>query len=146
VRRWLRPGGRLVCLDFAYDRFDRRSARWLASLESLLEAVGAYPAADPVVADPRTATDRVLDEWQRDHAEHDLRTWTEIRTALDRSFVEHHVSWHAYLYWEVLVNLRAPTPAVEERLAATIPRWERLWIEEAQMPSVLFAFAGTPRP
>ena len=111
-----------------------------------LEAAGAYPAADPAVKNPLATIDRVADDWQRDHAEHDLRTWAEMRHAFDRSFVEHHLSWHAYLYWDVLVNLRAPTSGVEERLVATIPRWERLWIEEAQIPSVLFALAGTRRP
>jgi hypothetical protein len=41
VRRWLRPGGHLVCIDFFHDRFDRRDARRVAQLRGQLEATGA---------------------------------------------------------------------------------------------------------
>jgi SAM-dependent methyltransferase len=40
VRRWLRPDGRLICLDFA---FDRRPPRWLATTRSLLERQTSLP-------------------------------------------------------------------------------------------------------
>jgi hypothetical protein len=141
----LRPGGRLVCLDFAYDRFDRRSARWLALVRCLLEAVDAYPTRDLVAADPLAAADEVLSAWWRDHSEHDLRTWPDMSSALDAHFVRDHLSWHPYLYWEVLADLRVPTAAIEEQLASTVMRWEQLWLTEHQIPGVLFLFAGSPR-
>jgi len=146
VRRWLRPDGRLVCLDFAYDRFDHRSARWLAQVRSLLEAVDAYDTRELARAEPSAAIDRVLRTWWRDHSEHDLRTWPDMSEALDGHFRQQHLSWHPYLYWEVLADLRGrPTAAVEEQLASTIRRWEELWLAEGEMPAVLFLFAGTPR-
>jgi SAM-dependent methyltransferase len=145
VRRWLRPDGRLICLDFAYDRFDRRSARWLAMVRSVLEAVDAYDTRELAAAEPPAATDRVLRDWWRDHSEHDLRTWPDMSEALDIHFVQRHLSWHPYLYWEVLADLRGPTAAVEEQLASTVMRWERLWLDEAEMPAVLFLFTGQPR-
>jgi hypothetical protein len=39
--------------------------------------------------------------------------------ALDAHFVRDHLSWHPYLYWKVLADLRVPTPTIEERLAPT---------------------------
>jgi SAM-dependent methyltransferase len=146
MRRWLRPDGRLVCLDFAYDRFDHHSARWLALVRSLLEAVDAYDTTDLVTADPPAAADQVLQDWLRDHSEHDLRTWYDMASALDAQFVRDHVSWHPYLYWEVWPDLRVPTPAIEEQLAATVMQWEQLWLAEQEIPGVLFLFAGSPRP
>jgi SAM-dependent methyltransferase len=145
LRRWLRPDGRLICLDFAYDRFDRRSARWLALVRSVLQAVDAHGARDLLAVEPSAATDRVLRDWWRDHSEHELRTWVDMSEALDTHFVQQHLSWHPYLYWEVLADLRGPTAAAEEHVAATVMRWERLWLAEGEMPAVLFLFAGEPR-
>jgi hypothetical protein len=42
-----------------------------------------------------------------------------MSSALDAHFVRDHLSWHPYLYWEVLADLRVPTPAIEEQLAPT---------------------------
>jgi SAM-dependent methyltransferase len=144
IRRWLRPQGRLICLDFAYDRFDRRAARWMASVRCLLEALGVYATHELTTATPRDAIDRVVDSWQRDHVEHDLRTAVEMFTPLQAHFSQLHLTWHAYLYWEILEDLRVPNASVEEKLASTVMQWEHLWLAEEQIPAVLFLFVGAP--
>lgn len=145
VRRWLRPGGRLICLDFAYDLFDRRSARWLASTRALLEAADSCAAQNLAALDARLAVAQVYENWQREHQEHDLRTWAEMSDPLFEHFAQQHLSWHPYLYWEVLADLRAPTPSSEAAIAQTVMQWEQLWIAEKAMPAVLFLFVGSPR-
>jgi 2-polyprenyl-3-methyl-5-hydroxy-6-metoxy-1,4-benzoquinol methylase len=145
VRRWLRPGGRLICLDFAFDLFDRRAARWLAATRALLEAASALASQDLTAHDARDAVTRVYEDWQREHREHDLRTWTEMSDPLYEHFEQQHLSWHPYLYWEVLADLRSPTPSIEEALGSTVMQWEQRWLSDKEIPSVLFLFVGTPR-
>lgn len=145
IRRWLRPDGRLICLDFAFDLFDRRAARWLASIRSLVQAADALPPQDLLSLDAQDAVARVYEEWQREHREHDLRTWSEMSDPLYEHFDQQHLSWHPYLYWEVLADLRPATPAIEETIGTTVMRWEQLSLTDKEMPAVLFLFVGAPR-
>jgi ubiquinone/menaquinone biosynthesis C-methylase UbiE len=102
IHRWLRPHGRLICLDFAYDRFDRRAGRWMASIRALLESAGAYAVQELASTTPVGAIDQVVDSWHHDHAEHDLRTSAEMLDPFLTNLSQHHLSSHPYLYWEVL--------------------------------------------
>ena len=144
IRRWLRPQGRLICLDFTYDRFDRRAGRWMASIRCLLESIGAYARQELATANPGDAIDQVVDSWHRDHAEHDLRTSAEMLTPLQAYFSQHHLTWHPYLYWEVLEDLRVADASAEEKLASAVMQWEELWLSEREIPALLFLFVGAP--
>jgi SAM-dependent methyltransferase len=145
IHHWLRPHGRLICLDFAYDRFDRRAGRWMASVRSLLESAGAYATQELTTTTPVDAIDQVVDSWHHEHAEHDLRTSTEMLDPLLAIFSQHHLSWHPYLYWEVLQDLRVQPAPAEERLASTVMQWEQYWLAQDEIPAVLFLFVGAPR-
>jgi SAM-dependent methyltransferase len=145
IHHWLRPHGRLICLDFAYDRFDRRAGRWMASVRSLLESVGAYATQELTTATPFDAIDQVVDSWHHEHAEHDLRTSTEMLYPLLANFSQHHLNWHPYLYWEVLQDLRVQHAPAEEKLASAVMQWEQYWLAEDEIPAVLFLFVGAPR-
>jgi ubiquinone/menaquinone biosynthesis C-methylase UbiE len=144
IRRWLRPRGRLICLDFTYDRFDRRAGRWMASVRALLESVGAYATQELTTATPVNAIDHVVDSWHHEHAEHDLRTSAEMLDPLLANFSQHHLSWHPYLYWEVIEDLRVAHASAEERLASAVMQWEQYWLAEDEIPAVLFLFVGEP--
>jgi len=36
VKRLVKPGGRIICQDYAYDRFDEQTACWLYQMQRLL--------------------------------------------------------------------------------------------------------------
>ncbi|CAN5871314.1 hypothetical protein BH23ACT10_BH23ACT10_30960 [soil metagenome] len=154
VARWLRPDGRIVCVDFAHDRFDRRSARWLASIVSLLASADAHErehdhdrpfdddpahATRPPDDDPAHATRQVEHDWVRDHTGHDLRTGAELLDALRSRFRELSLTWHPYLYWEVATALRTPD---DGRVATTVRRWERFAIAQSEIPALQFVYVG----
>ena len=40
VRSLLGPEGRIICVEYAYDQFDRRSATWFYHVRRILEQVG----------------------------------------------------------------------------------------------------------
>ena len=145
MRRWLRPGGRLVCVDFVHDRFDRRAARWLAQVRGLLEAAGRARGEAPLPPDPDAATDRIEWEWQQEHVvDHHLNTSSDIEEPLSRLFRPEDMSWHPYLYWDLLVGLDMG----DDRLEATgalIADWETSMIEAGLLAPVLFSFAGSAR-
>jgi SAM-dependent methyltransferase len=71
----LRPGGRLIVDEHAFDRLDEPTARWFA------EHGGR------------------VDDWVEDHA--GLHGYAAMRAELDRRFAERHLEWGPYLYGEL---------------------------------------------
>jgi SAM-dependent methyltransferase len=83
IRTLLRPGGRLIVNELAWDRLDEPTARWY-----LEHHHGAS-----------SSVERCLDEWAADHA--GLHTSAAMRTELDRHFEERLFVWTPHLNWEL---------------------------------------------
>jgi 2-polyprenyl-3-methyl-5-hydroxy-6-metoxy-1,4-benzoquinol methylase len=147
VRRWLRPGGQLVCIDFFHDRFDRRDARWIAQLRGLLEAVGAYSPDGRLPADPAAAVERVEWEWEQDHVvEQDLNSSADIEAPLGHAFPTNIRSWHPYLYWDILEALDVSDPTIEKATATLVADWEESLLAAGELTPVLLRFVGRRDP
>lgn len=143
IRRWLRPGGRLVCVDFLHDRFDRRDARWLAQVRGLLEAAGSYRRDGRLPADPDAAVARIEWQWEQDHVvEHHLNGSADIEEPLGRLFPAHTRSWHPYLYWDVLDGLVVADAEAERATAALAADWEAALLAAGELSPVLLRFVG----
>ena len=144
VRRWLRPGGLLVCVDFLHDRFDRRAARWLAQVRGLLEATGSFDPDGRLPTDPDAALDRIEWEWEQDHVvDHPLNGADDIEEPLGRQFRTERRSWHPYLYWDVLVGLDLDDARAEKATARLVAAWEATLLAADELPSVLLRFVGS---
>jgi SAM-dependent methyltransferase len=151
--RWLRPEGQLVCLEFAYDRFDHRAAGWLcrtrrlcalAGWVELIERPGVPPVAADMDADLDRATEATYEAWMRWRRDHGLHGFAAMHTPLTRLFRQTHCSWHPYLYWEILQDMRVPIGERAARAGQAVRDAERWLIAADQLTAVLFAFAGTP--
>ena len=144
IRRWLRPGGQLVCVDFLHDRFDNRAARWLAQVRGLLEATGKYRRDSHLPAEPDAAVERIEWEWEQEHVvEHQLNGSPQIEGSLDRLFPAHTRSWHPYLYWDLLVGLAVADPPKERATATLIAAWEESMLAAGMLSPVLMRFVAT---
>ena len=87
IRQLLRPGGRLIINELAWDRFDEPTASWY------LEQRAATNRGAP------HSLERCLDEWAADHA--GLHTSAAMRSELDRHFEERFFVWTPYLNREL---------------------------------------------
>jgi ubiquinone/menaquinone biosynthesis C-methylase UbiE len=144
IRRWLRPGGRFVCVDFLHDRFDDRSARWLAQVRGLLEATDQFRGDGRLPAEPEAATERIAWEWAQEHVvEHQLNGSAEIEGALERLFPTHTRTWHPYLYWDLLVGLAVGDQARERVAAELIADWEDALLVTDALSPVLMRVVAT---
>jgi SAM-dependent methyltransferase len=144
MQRWLRPGGRIVCVDLLHDRFDRRAARWLAQVRGLLEVTGSYDPDGHLPPDAGAAADRIEWEWEQEHVvEQQLNGSREIEEPLRRLFRAGVESWHPYLYWDLLVGLEIDDAKAEKATARLVAGWEATLLAADELPSVLLRFAGT---
>jgi SAM-dependent methyltransferase len=87
IRRLLRPGGRLIVNEHAWDRLDEPTARWYLEQRA---------AIDP---DAPRSVEQCLDEWVADHA--GLHSSAAMRKELDQRFDERLFVWTPYLNREL---------------------------------------------
>jgi SAM-dependent methyltransferase len=87
VARLLRPGGRLIVREHAWERMDERTARWY------LEQLAVIDPAAP------TSVESCLADWNADHT--GLHGYEEMRAELDQRFNERFFAWTPYLYAEL---------------------------------------------
>lgn len=145
IRAWLRPGGKLVCVEFGYDRFDRRAASWLYEVQGILEASGCRQG-DLTNDDARTGIERLWNAWWRHHEQdHRLHTYSELANALNAGLVERHEQWLPYLYWEALESLALPSETGMS-VARFVRELEHHLIREGHLSPVLFAWVGDNPP
>jgi SAM-dependent methyltransferase len=114
IRRLLRPGGRLIVNELAWDRLDEPTARWY--LEQLARTDPGAPSS----------VERCLDKWAADHA--GLHTSAAMRAELDQHFEERFFVW---------------TPHLNRELGKAIDdRAERALIEAGEIRATAFRYVG----
>ncbi len=91
----LRPGGRLLAEEFAYDRVTLPTARWWYDLESILVAAGILTPPDPTFEAVRNP----LGRWRQEHA-HDppLPSGHDMLAAVRERFETGPAEEAPYLY------------------------------------------------
>jgi len=60
----LRPGGRFLAEEFAFDRVNIQTARWYYDLEAILASAGLIPSPDAALREIRNP----LGRWRQEHA------------------------------------------------------------------------------
>jgi SAM-dependent methyltransferase len=82
IARLLRPQGRLILNEHAFDRFDEPTARWY------------FEKRAQIRGDISPSLERCPLEWRDDHA--GLHGYTTLREELVRRFTEHFFTWTTY--------------------------------------------------
>jgi SAM-dependent methyltransferase len=114
VARLLRPGGRLIVHEHAWERMDEPTARWY-----LEHRAPTDPAA------PRSV-ESCLADWTADHA--GLHGYPQMRPVFDTRFNERFFAWTQYLYAELG--------------GAEVERKERDLIEAGKIQAIGFNYVG----
>jgi len=136
----LKNRGRLVCLEYAYDRIDRRAATWLYQIRRVLELAGWYPSRLP--RNPKEGVDRIMNENLYGRKEH-INKFEAMRHPLEQLFRKERFSWHCYYCWGVFSGMRIPDRNREKALASLFRGMEQLLIDSGEIQPVLFRFVGT---
>jgi SAM-dependent methyltransferase len=142
VKDLLSPGGRIVCIEYAYDRFDRRSATWFYHIRRVLEQAGWFASKQRVSDDMRASVNKIMKEWQTHGRKHRLNRSTEMYKPLRELFREKHFSWKPYIFWDIIMDMRIPTHEIETALARSLKEMEEALIGRHTISPILFCFMG----
>jgi SAM-dependent methyltransferase len=138
----LRPGGRVVCVEFAHDRMGRPEARWVSRARRRLARSGWWP--EPVADRLEVEADRLASEWRAQHEEEGLDPLAAMLDPLRRSFRLRPAIWHPYLFWELAADMRVP-PDQEGSVARRLRNSEASMLRRSRLRGVLFSTWGTLR-
>lgn len=145
AHRLLRIGGRIICIEYAYDRFNRCSATWFYHVRRVLEQAGWYKPKKKLPKNANASVEQILEEWMAPARKEHFNRSQEMLKPLRRLFREIHFSWKPYIYWDIIMGMRVPSPDTELALARSVSAMERALIDTGAISPVLFCFVGDKR-
>lgn len=136
----LRPGGRLVFVEFAHDRLGPAGARWLARSRMWLSRSGWWP--ERVAGSLEEEADRVTREWRADHEGEGLNPLRAMLDPLWARFGVQRLTWHPYLFWELAAGMRMSSDR-EGGVARRLRDEEARMLRKRRIRGVLFSTKGS---
>jgi ubiquinone/menaquinone biosynthesis C-methylase UbiE len=143
VQRLLKQGGSIICQDYAFDRFDERTAGFLYQMQRLLFLSGRYDADPSTLPDESSSIEALRTTWLTRASEHRLNRFEEMMSALHGTFHERLFAWVPYLFVYIGNGIRHVAPEQERELLTFLKRMEQYLIEHEAIHAVGFRFVGS---
>jgi ubiquinone/menaquinone biosynthesis C-methylase UbiE len=143
VKRLLKQGGRIICQDYAYDRFDEQTACWLYQMQRLLFLSGRYDANPATLPEEPASIEAMRTAWLTRASEHHLNQYEEMMSALHEACHGHLFAWVPYLFVYIGNGIRHVSVEQERELLAFLKRIEQYLIEHGAIQAVGFRFVGS---
>ena len=140
AQRILKSRGRILCLEYAYNMMDKKTAAWLYQIRKPLELQDWY-SSPHLPDDPGKGVDLIMHEAVTGRKQH-INTFEEMIRPLKRLFHQETFSWHPYHFWDVLSDMRIPNPRIEERLATMVKKLEEFLLGKGEIQPALFLYKG----
>ncbi len=141
AHRLLKNRGRIICLEYAYDMMDKKTAAWLYQVRKPLELQGWY-SSPHLPDDPGKGIELIMQEAVTGRKQH-INTFDEMIRPLKRLFRQEIFSWYPYHFWDVLSDMRIPNPRIEDRFAAMVKKVEEFLLGTGEIQPALFLYKGT---
>ena len=141
AQRILKSRGRILCLEYAYNMMDKKTAAWLYQIRKPLDLQDWY-SSPHLPDDPGKGVDLIMHEAVTGRKQH-INTFEEMIRPLKRLFHQETFSWHPYHFWDVLSDMRIPNPRIEERLATMVKKLEEFLLGTGEIQPALFLYNGT---
>src|SRR5436190_9015660 len=138
VQRLLKHGGKVICQDYAFDRFDERTAGFLYQMQRVLFLSGRYDADPATLSDDAASIEALRTAWLIRAAEHHLNRYEEMMSALHGMFHERLFAWVPYLFVYIGNGIRQVAPEQERELLTFLKRMEHYLIEHEAIQAVGF--------
>ncbi len=143
VQRLLKPGGRIILQDYAFDRFDEQTACWLYQMQRLLFLSGRYNADPAALPEEAASIEALRTAWLSRAAEHHLKRFEEMLSVLHGACHECLFAWVPYLFVYIGNGIRHAAPEQERELLTFLKGMEQYLIEHTAIQAVAFRFVGS---
>jgi len=138
----LKKDGQIVCIEYAYDRLDKKTATWIYNVRRSLQQSGWYKSRKKLSDKIDQSVRRIMEEYYEPTRKEHFNRFEEMRKPLSSLFREVHFSWEPYIYWDLIMGMRIQSVDVEMATARSIMAMETALIEADSINPVLFCFVG----
>jgi ubiquinone/menaquinone biosynthesis C-methylase UbiE len=142
VQSLLKRGGRFICQDYAFDRFNDQTACWLYQMQRLLYLSGRYDADPATLLDEAASIKALRTAWLTRASEHHLNRYEEMSSLLRDTFHECFFAWVPYLFVYIGNGIRDVSAEQERELLTFLKRMEQYLIDHGAMQALGFRFVG----
>jgi len=142
ARSLLGPKGRIICVEYAYNQFDSRSAAWFYHIRRVLEQAGWFKSDANLSENLEFSAEQIKEEWHAHGRKENLNRFEDMYSPLKSLFEETHFSWEPYIFWDIIMDMRIPSTDTEMAFARSVSAMERALIERDAISPVLFCFSG----
>ena len=142
TRNLLGHNGRIICVEYAYDHFDRRSATWFYHIRRVLEQAGWFKSDTKLSENLEFSAGQIKEEWHEHGREENLNRFLDMYRPLKSLFEEQQLSWEPYIFWDIIMDMRIPSTDIEMAVARSLIAMESALIEREAISPVLFCFSG----
>ena len=143
VQRLLKHGGKVICQDYAFDRFDERTACWLYQMQRVLFLSGRYASDPSTLPEEAASIEALRTAWLTRAAEHHLNRFDEMLSALHGTCHERLFAWVPYLFVYIGNGIRQVASEQGRELLTFLKRMEQYLIEHEAINAVGFRFVGS---
>ena len=143
VQRLLKHGGMIICQDYAFDRFDERTAGFLYQMQRVLFLSGRYASDPSTLPDESSSIEALRTAWLTRATKHRLNRFEEMMSALHGTFHERLFAWVPYLFVYIGNGIRQTIPEQERELLTFLKRMEQHLIDHEAIHAVGFRFVGS---
>ena len=142
VKHLLTSRGRIICIEYAYDRFEPRSATWFYHIRRVLEQAGWFASNKRLSDNIQVSVNRIMKDWHKHGRKERLNRFKEMHEPMRKLFRERHFSWEPYIFWDIFMGMRIPSVETEMGFARFLKAMEKALIEKAAISPILFCFVG----
>ena len=142
----LKKNGQIICIEYAYDQLDKKTATWIYNVRRSLKQSGWYKSRKKLSEKMDQAVREIIEEYNAPTRKEHFNRFEEMRKPLSSLFREAHFSWEPYIYWDLIMDMRIQSVDVEMATARSIMAMETALIEADSINSVLFCFVGLKQP
>ncbi len=133
----------MTCVEYAFDRFEERTAKWVYDMRNTLGQSGWYKNAKKFSSDSDRMVKAIIEEYHRPAEKDGLNRFEHMYGPLNASFSETHFSWEPYVYWDLIIEMRVPSETAEMATAESLMSMETALIETEKISPFLFCYVGT---
>jgi 2-polyprenyl-3-methyl-5-hydroxy-6-metoxy-1,4-benzoquinol methylase len=145
VKQLLKNSGRLICQDYAYDRFSEQTASWMYSMQRMLFLGGLSDEDLATTANDARAIEGLRTAWfqRAEQRTHRLNRYDEMIQAFRANFQEELFSWMPYLFVYIGNTIRHATAEQEDATITFLRNIEQYLIEKEYIQAVGFRYVGS---
>src|SRR2546428_12489614 len=100
----LKKNGQIICIEYAYDQLDKKTATWIYNVRRSLKQSGWYKSRKKLSEKMDQAVREIIEEYNAPTRKEHFNRFEEMRKPLSRLFREAHLSLGPFIHLDLIMD------------------------------------------